>query len=142
MAKIDAWRYIIGTRVRACELSKCRPRRNPIVFSRRGGWVGVLSVSWTFSDRRSNIADVIQQGLQDTREHARGSEVSRGRRVEVGRCGARGINFQYERYAAGRTASVQLSGILFEALSPRISDREVSAPGVDTSQTNCPWTSP
>lgn len=91
--------------------------------------MGVLSVSWTFSDRRSNIADVIQQGLQDTREHAHGSEVSRGRRVEVGRCGARGINFQYERYAAGRAASVQLSGILFEALSPRISDREVSAPG-------------
>lgn len=89
--------------MRACELSKCRPRRKSgsVFREEEGGWE---YVSWTFSDRRSNIrADVIQQGLQDTRKHARESEVVASKSEDAGR----EDNFQYKRYVDVLRTSVR-----------------------------------
>jgi len=118
VARIVAWRYYRDEEMRVNCQSAVRDE-NPVVFARRrmGG-----SVSWTFSDCRSIIrADVIQQGLQGTREHARGSEVAASKSEDAGR----EDNFQYKRYA-DVLRDVQLSGTLFGMLSPRISNWSVT----------------
>jgi len=83
-------------------------------------------VSWTFSDRWSNIrANVIQQGLQDMRKHAgaRYLEVVASKSEAVGR----EDNFQYKKIRPRSPKVQKLSDTLFGMLSSRISDRDISA---------------
>lgn len=107
-------------------------KSDSVFAKRRMG--GSIECVLDFFGSSVEYSDVVQQGLQDTRKHARGSEVSRDRKSR------RSQKMRGEKIIFNTKDTPTFSetfshpAILFEMLSPCISNQQVSAPGVDTSK--------